>query len=287
MTTQFARRVTVEIGDPIAGVKVMSGTGLGLRVAFNVERDTKSYPNNAEIGIWNLAPETRAKILGKKELTCRIKAGYEGNVQQIFFGTMRKAWVERALPDIVFRASAGDDEAKLVATIERTCVKGTPVTTVLASLVSACGFLPGNLAEVADARLECGATIPTTLVLAGSAIEELSEFTRSVGLTWSIQDGAFQFLRTAAPFVATQGPIVSPYTGLIGSPCQEFVKDKGDTEPVLVTSGKALMLPDLAPGKRFLLQSAEVTGMFVARVVKHYGDTAGQEWYTEFQAVNV
>jgi hypothetical protein len=282
MTEAFNRRVNVKIGDPFSGFSASGGGPSDFRISFAVERDTKPWPNNAEVAIWGLSPETRSKALGKKEITCQILAGYEGSVKQIFLGIMRRAWLIRDKADVVLRLSAGDGEKSGTATIATTFATGTPVSAILAALVTATGIQPGNLAEVADARFDAGNVMVRPFTVAGPALEELASFARSAGLSWSVQDGAFQFLRLAAPFLVTMGPFVSPDSGLIGSPTQEYVSDKDHPEPFLVTSGRCLLLPDLRPGQKFTFAARDSGGILTCKSVKHTGDTNGNDWFTDW-----
>jgi hypothetical protein len=280
---QFKRTCTIEIGAPPNIVRVASNTGEDhLRVAFKIERDNQRFPNNAEVAIYNLNPTTRGRLLlpgPTGEITCRISAGYGDRPYQIFFGVLRRGRIERAGTDVVFRASAGDGEKAQPKEINKHFTKGTPVVAVLQAMIAASGLKPGNVAEVSDARLKYGSVLTRDLTIAGPVTEELEAFCRSLGLTWSIQDQAFQFLRVVTPYTLTQGPLVSPATGLIGTPRQDVDKE-GKTKIV----GQALLLPTLLPGKRFVLQSQDVNGVFVAKKTRHSGDMAGNDWFVHFEA---
>lgn len=278
MTEQYQRRLTLEIGK----VKIEAAGGSeSLRVVFAIERDTEPYPNSAEIAIYNLSPKTRGKIAGS-EIVCRLSAGYGDDEKQIFYGILRKIAHTRTGTDIVTSVSMGDgEEGPKVATINRCFAVGTPVANVLDTIISATRFGKGNIGEIAGQKLPFGQTLIQPWTFAGPATEALTVFCRSIGVEWSVQAGDLQFLRAATPFTATQGPLVSPQTGLIGSPRQELDREGG-----LLTLGTVLLAPDLIPGVRFQIMSADVSGVFAARKVRHYGDTHGPQWYSDFEAVS-
>lgn len=286
---QFKRSVTVTIGEAPTAIKVTTeGTDPGLRIAFKIDRDTKPFPNNAEVAIWNLS-KSRRNMLLKPALVCQIEAGYLGATQVIFLGTLRRPTVNYEGTEIVFRASGGDGEGETngtksagPATINTSFAKGSPVVAVLQALIAASGIGPGNVAEVSDAKLAYGNVLTRPLTLAGPVVEELSGFCRALGLSWSVQNGAFQFLRVDAPFTLVQGPLISPATGLIGTPRTDVEKD-GKT----IVVGSALLLPDMTPGKRFALQSETVSGVYTARKTSHIGDTHGNDWRVEFEGVSL
>jgi hypothetical protein len=278
MGTEFRRAFKIQVGD----VEISSAGAAALRCVFSVERDTQPYPNAATLAIYNLNPDHRAALNAKPELSCRIEAGYVDAAQQIFLGNVRRGRTTRSGPDWITTLEAGDGEKQLAtARVNVSFTTGTPVTTVLTYLASALG-LPFSLASVfASAATNAGKTLRAPLTLSGSAAEELRQFTRSVGLSWSVQDGALVVLANAEPYTQIEGPVISPATGLIESASLE-VDDK--TKKTIVT-GKALLLPDLVPGRKFVVESSTVNGTFACTKTKHYGDSSGAEWFVDFEGV--
>lgn len=274
---QTRRALTLEIGK----VKIETEAGkAGLRVTFAVDRDTEPTPNAADIAVFNLAPDTRAKLSGS-ELPCRLSVGYGKESKQVYFGVVRKISHTYAGVDVVTSIATGDgEESSKVATINRSFVKGTPVAKVLDALIAATNFGRGNVGEIAGVALPFGQTLVRPWSYAGPTVDALDAFCRSLGVRWSVQAGDFQFLRTETPYTATMGPLVAPQTGLIGSPRQDTEKDG-----TVITLGTALLLPDLVPGVRFKLKSQQVNGVFVPRKTRHYGDTVGQQWFVDFEAI--
>lgn len=277
----FNRKLLLELDT----LKIESQAGkLGLRVTFDIERDTKPYPNNATISIYNLTRPSFEALASKPEITGRLEAGYEENIQQIFFGSLRRARTTREGTDWVTTCDLGDGEAELAqATISKSWSKGTPIGTVLQDFAAALGLGLGNVAQFLASQTAGGTILTQPLTVSGPVSEELSAFTRSVGLSWSIQDGALQLLDLAMPYAPGTAVLLKPDTGLIGAPRLDV---DSDTKKTLCVA-RSLLQPELVPGSLFVVESEFVNGQFAARKTKHIGDTAGQDWYVDVEGVEI
>lgn len=274
--------MVLEVDD----IKLEASQGAtSLRVTFEVERDTKPYPNNAKFAIWNLNPKHRKQLVSKNEVTVRLEAGYEENSQQIFFGTARRARTTRDGQDLITTLDVGDGEKELqAATISKTFAVGTPVAKVLLELAKAIGLGIGNVGMFAAlARLPGGLTLTQPLTVSGPVVEELAAFCRSVGLEWSVQGEALQFLDVTTPVLPGSAAILSPLTGLIGQPRIDL--DSRVKKTICVA--RSLLQPQLVPGALFLMQSELVLGAFAVRKSRHVGDTQGNDWYVDVEGVEI
>jgi hypothetical protein len=83
-------------------------------------------------------------------------------------------------------------------------------------------------------------------------------------MTWSVQNGALQILE-AGKALATSAVLLSPATGLVGTPS---VSPEGY---VLCT---ALLVPGIAPGARIHIQCPTLTGTYSVVNVTSGGDSA-------------
>lgn len=270
----FNRKWKLVVGD----IEIASDKN-PLRVAFNVERDTKPYPNAAEILIWNLSEENRKGLAKQKEIPCRLEAGYEGEIGEVFSGILDRASTARVEADYVTRINAGDGTGAIrAATISQSFAAGTPVSKVLADIAERLGVGPGNLSKFTAAALTNGAVLKRPLTLHGPFIEEFSHFTAALGLSWSVQSGLLQLLSPGEP--ARQGPLLDKTSGLLDTPQIEV--DSQTKKPQIV--GRSLLRASLVPGVEFHVKS-EVAGIdasFVAVKTKHTGDSRSSEWQVEF-----
>jgi hypothetical protein len=86
--------------------------------------------------------------------------------------------------------------------------------------------------------------------------------------------------------------VVSPETGLIGSPArtgQEGARGSKTRKRKQRPGAKftTLLIPSLAPGKFVILKSDFVSGSFKVQSVEHIGDTHGNDWNSIVEAVQI
>ncbi len=259
-----------------------------MRVAFEVERTARSRPGKATVRLWNLTRDHQAQIEQAAEAQVIVEAGYqaERGLETLFRGELfrargRQAGTEHSLVDAVTQVEARDGgRAFERARIERSFEPGVPITVVVRALADALGVGHGNVEEVARlAELEAGGgdTYPEGTVLSGQASRELTRVLSALGLRWSVQHGVLQVLRRGQP-LQTQAVRLSPETGLVGSP------EVGTRGRVKAT---ALLIPDLWPGRRVVLESRRVEGAYDCRAVTYRGDSHGDDWFAECELVPV
>lgn len=273
------RKLTLEVGS----IKIeASTTRVALRVAFDIQRDDKPYPNGASVSIWNLTKDHREALASKDEIAVRLSAGYEDNAQQIFFGFLRRAKTTREGPDYITTLEAGDGEKELqTATIAKTFAVGTPVSKVLEALASAMGLGAGNVQQfLVTAKLPSGAVLLQPLTIAGPVVEELDSFTRSIGLSFSVQDGAIQLLDRSSPVLPGNAVLLKPSTGLIGQARLDV--DRNTNETICVA--RSLLQPRMVPGSKMRIESDAVNGNFAITKSRHFGDTFTNDWYVDVEA---
>lgn len=273
---QFGRTFLVELGDLRLEMKAPSPS---LRVAFSIERDKTEIPNNIELAIWGLAPETRLRLGQSKELSCKLSAGYGDEPSLLFTGIVNRAEskFDKATGDTVLRVSAGDGQDKYEsAKVSKSFSKGTSVHTVLKQLVAATGLGLGNVSQLTTVALDSGAKqLEGPYVAKGSAMFELQVFADSLGIDWSFQDGKFVGAKKGQPY-SGEGPLLSAATGLI----EAKLDKRGNVQ------GTALLLPDLIPGVAFRVEGTDATGDFVCVASTHAGDNYDeQNWTVEFHGI--
>jgi hypothetical protein len=282
MTVQFIRAYRIVIGD--TEVDATAGVGLGsLHIAFQVERDHKRVPNNAELEVWNLARTTRDRLAKLTAVPVRIDAGYVGSeIGTIFLGDLRSARSRREGPDIITRVSAGDGAKQCrIARLSKTFPAGTKVGSVIEALGRALGVKAGNLGAFSGARLANGSdTLTRSLTIHGAVYDELERLCRSCGLEWSVQDSELQIKEQGRPVgvAAGGGPLLRADSGLVGAPEVEVVQEASKSDPDLqkgqtVVSGTCLLRSDLRPGLPFRVESEAFTGNLVCRTTVHAGDS--------------
>jgi len=253
-----------------------------LQVSFSVNKTLGREPNTAEISIMNLGRETRSRIVRQGgEAPVILSVGYGGTgLDTIFSGDLEHTPSVWEGPNVTLNLEGRDGGRSYSnARISRTFRAGTPVFSVLSAAVDALQVGRGNLDDFRGSlSLSGGATsYPGPMVLHGLARDEVNRIVRSVGATWSIQNGVFM-LRVRA-LSNRRALSLSPETGLIESPS---VQKEGR---VTVTNAKCLIIPGLYPGRIVTLSSREFVGDqgYEIKAVTYVGQTRGNDWYAALE----
>lgn len=246
-----------------------------LHCVFHVKKTLKPAPNTAEIAIYNLAKEHRDYLSKTKKLTCRIEAGYEEGVSQIFLGQVRSAKSKWEGADCITEISTGDSEEEIRKAQLRVPVgpKASPGD-VLTSIAGALKVQPGNLQRVADELRNKGKTIfAKHTQLSGSASRNLTDFCRAADLEWTIEDGALLLVNKDLA-LDKKHILLNANSGLIGAPTL-------DAEGKI--NLKCLMIPGIRPAQALKVESEEVNGFFRAEQISYSGETNGHTWEIEIE----
>lgn len=260
----FAKVVTLSIDD-----KLWSQ----LRVAYSVKKTSRSKPNTAEITVTGLASATRLQML-QRGLPVRLVAGYAGSAGEIFRGELDSAEVTRDGTDWNLTIHASDGRTAWRKYANRSWRAGEPWQNVVKYLAEQMGLAvpPSALGAITG-------SVRGRQAVCGLAWREMDVIMATLGLQWSIQDGAVQVVQ-ADKSLKTQVIVVTPQSGLIGVPRY--------TDPKISRVGKqrvlrrrpaiefeALTLPDFQCGRPVRLESQIITGDYRIDSVSHDGDSHG------------
>lgn len=271
---QFNRLCSVIIGIPGQQGKRHSG----LRVRFSVERDLKASSNTAKVDIYNLSEDSRAAI--KEHLsTFTLYAGYaEDSGESILFTHDVDSVTHKVTaPEIVTTIETGDGR------------KATRESRVSLSLEPGCNV--GDVCKVIAERMQLpikeipqvSQQFSSGFSFVGPAEDALRRVSAAGNLEHSVQDGQLVFLSRGKSSTKESVFLIGPESGLIDVPeriTQPNEKLKSNV-PQSQWSFRALLNPQLTPGRRIQLQSRIVSGVFRLDAVRHVGDTHGEEWFSE------
>ncbi len=266
----------------------------GPRIAFRVSKTLMSEPDEAEVAIYNLAPEREALAgtafaeLGRAQLL--LFAGYEAATTRLFTGdvrTMRSHQKEGA--DYAWVCSADDAGDALAEITVSYSTSGWTVANMIQIAVAALaagdparGILPYPLVQgpsVAAAIAAAGPAAQGTLfsgVHAGKVTDLLDEAARICKARWWVADNILHFAQRRFPTDGLAFVLRSP--GWLGEP-----SDDGNG----VTRIPVLFDPNLSPGRQVTLVDQRLQQRFVKPVpyridaVTHTGDTRGGPWTSE------
>ena len=265
-----------------------------LRASFRVEKTTAPEPNTAIVTIYNLNVFNRkllqdgaeriaqaikaAKKLGVKaewDWPLVIEAGYVDDIAQIFSGDVLYARSNKERVDWMTEVEAEDGGPQFSnARISMSFGAGTTLYALLVYIVKQLGVGLGNsVAQFAKPKRPL-ILFKRGVVVEGKVSNVLDKYCSSAGFGWSIQDGQLQILAQGETLVESIVK-VSPTSGLIGSP------ELGEEGTV---NFRTLLTGKIKPGKRVVLDSEIISGMFRAERVTYSGDTWAQDWYNDVEA---
>ncbi len=274
MTRLFGRTYRLVVGVPGTTGREWIGEsgGRSLQLTFNITKKASRSGNKAEFTLTNLSPAS-VGFLEQEGLALTFEAGYGGSNALLFSGSISTQGVATTLEstDRVTTIEAGDGELVIQQTrFDRAFGEGATIGEVLRAVASDMGVGVGNLGDFPDAAIT---TYGTGFVYFGYARDALDEITAQLGAGWSVQGGVLQFLRPGEA-TKTLAPLVTPSTGLVGSPQRE---KKG-------LSAVSLLNAAIQPGGPVVLESTDFSGQYKVTEVEHRGDYRGGEWSTAFKA---
>ena len=256
----FMRKVLLQIGEPGDVGKQYKD----LRIAFNVTMTDASSPNEANIDVYGLNADSLA-VAQSPTAEVRLLVGYDAP-RQIFVGNPVKNGVSivRQQAEVILRIKAQDGgRAYGTARVALSYSQPTLLSEVVSAVSKQLG-LPTDVVQIDDDY-----EIPGGLTLVGPARNILDDLARSRAADWMIRDGAFVW-KPKGQDTGEQAVVFSSRTrNLVGSP-----SPKEDGIEV-----KALIDPNMRPGKLFQVESADYNGLYVARAVTFTGDTHGNDFY--------
>jgi hypothetical protein len=279
MANLFGRELSLNIGGTLIRTKI-NETGeraAMLRVTFNIVRSRTKEPNTAEISVYNLSQDTRS-LFQEKDIPTVLEAGYTDNISQIFGGQLDFAKHKFSGTDWVTTLQASDSGKAFRSQRINTSIKGPiPIGDALRAAAQELGVGLGNLADkISKGSIRGTLTeFANGIVLSGKAEKEFDKILKSMGYSWSIQDGELQLLEPTE-VIGDSAVLLTPGTGMIGSP------EPGEKGFVTVRS---LLQPELTPGKKIKIQSKndDINGFYRVEKVTFLGDSSGNDWYADVE----
>ena len=187
-----------------------------LKIEIDIKKDTKESPSTGTVAIWNLS-KTNETLIHDTAKTIVVSAGYEDFSGVIFNGTVQE--VERDRTDLgrvaKISVSAGNEVNFLSGVTSRSFVN-IPLVDIIIILVTF------DLEPIGTYILGDTSVIPEetihTYSYTGTTKGALTRLLRPRGVTWYNDDGVIKFSKKGIPQVGSEAILVSPKTGLIGSP---------------------------------------------------------------------
>lgn len=282
MSRQYNRRYALTISTLDGVTKVISG----LRVQFTITKSLLSFPNLAEIRLYNANADTLSK-LQQKYTKISLSAGYGDDIKVLFIGEVRNVFQSREGTEKIMTIYSGDgqrdwDNATFNGTFSENVSLKTAVNEILKTFQ---GLDIGSLEGVPD-------VIDKLLgqSLSGSSQKLMDGYADEYGFSWSIQDGEIVIINDEQVLTDTEAVLITAASGMIGSPTLTFIGAD------VVTLLNPRLLPnrafridsvnfDVAIGNLFFINPprTEVVGFYKIQEVVFKGDTRGGDWLSELK----
>ncbi|MCS3839384.1 hypothetical protein HNR03_003995 [Pseudomonas sp. JAI111] len=286
---QYLRKISLKIGNDEKALDLSD-----MRIRFAVRRGDFRTPNSADIRIYNLSENT-VKWVQREFTRVVLQAGYAGSYGIIFDGTIKQARRGRESPtDTYLDLTAADgDSAYNFAVMNVTLAAGSTakdhLEQVLQSMASR-GITMGESPALSTNKL------PRGKVFYGMTRDFLDILGKTQDVSWSIQDGKLTLIPNNA-YLPGEAVVITSATGMIGLP--EQTQNGINVRTLLnpgIRIGKQLHIDNSSiqqyrfglsvnagTSNNFVAQQAKIAddGFYKAFVVDHYGDTRGNDWYTD------
>jgi hypothetical protein len=278
MAEQYGRRAVLNLN----GREYDTGQlGRGLRMAFSIKKSIKREPNQAEIKVWNLSEESRAKIVidPKDGFPVILQAGYNEDINLLFDGDMRRVDQIRDGANWISYLRVGDGELEIKQSRVRSSFKpGTKPKQIFEYLTKQLGLPAKDALDRAKKGDFEGAikSLSSGYVVSGQTYDEICKMCSPLGFDVSIQNGALTILKDDET-IGSKAIVLNSDTGLVGSPGQAF-QDKQH-----IVTAQALLNGDLVPGAAVQLESLNFNGFYRVERVTMTGDTHGQDWFCNLE----
>lgn len=247
--------------------------GADFRLDFDLELTGSYALNKATFKLYNPNETTIAKAR-EQGATLRFFAGYRDVTPRLFLGQVTRSVVERDNVDIVLTIEAKDGAGVWrTGRISRSWRR--PIT-ALQIAQAICNDVGVTLRVVGRASIE-DIPYPNGYAVEGTWRDTLESIASSLGLEFSIEDGAAVLVREGQP-LSNQIALVSPASGLIGRP--EIRKRR-------VVTATSLLRGDVRPRRLFALEARDIQGTFRATKVKHTGSSWTNPYYTKITGTRV
>lgn len=258
----------------------------GLRIAFDIFYINTSDAQKAEITIYNLSENSRAK-LNDDNLELYLYAGYkeDAGLELLFIGDITAVQNSNQGPDVLTKIQCASGFRKF-RDINASVSFGPGATyaDVFLNLTANYDFgIAGDYSKLNDMQFLNGFSY------VGNVKFGIDKITQAAGYNWTLINKKITIIPYKMPKTMATIYELSPSSGLIGVP------SKKDDVGINVVTGigspqtgweiTALLQPKISVGDLVKIVSDEVTGLFNVQSIEHQGDTRGQNWLSTLEAM--
>ena len=252
-----------------------------LRINFAVEKADTETPNTARVSVWNLNPEQLA-TLNEKDCFTVLRAGYSGNMTQIFTGTV--TYIKTIM-------DGADRETVMEIADGRVPLRDTYVSLSYSGVVNARPIIDKVAGEMGIAvtysHNAAFADFPNGFSFVGPGRVALDKACTTSELQWQIYNGVLQ-VKKERDTMNRNAFLLSPYSGLLGIPKNIVISEKGHglgeqpgVEVEYLLNG-AIGISDYVR-----LESREIQGFYRVEWLELVGDNIQGAWKCTARLIEV
>lgn len=269
-----------------------------MRIRFDVQQADRQTPDNASIRIYNLSRETVNRIRVREFSRVILQAGYErGTVGTIFRGEIKQYGIGReGTTDSYLDLFAADGDLGYNFGVSHfTLAAGSTFRDLIDRAASDMGMTVEYHPDLTGTDREFG----RGRVAFGMSRAQIASAARTLGATWSIQNGVVRILPLHS-YWPGEAVVINSQTGMLGIPTQTaqgvvvrrlidpklrvgcLVQIKGEDVNQIASNVPGQVAPFPAFNRYGATQAAvRVTpgeGLYRVMVVDREGDTHGEVW---------
>lgn len=305
MSEQWLRncRLTVQINKDQPKALDLSE----FHIYFHVAQPTSEQPKYAEIYIYNLSPNTMTLLAGKdsevKNTQVILEVSYGSDPLEVLFKGLvfqfRKGRENPTDTYLCILAQSGDF-VKNFAVVNDSVPAGTSVNDMQGFFVKQ---FNANGIDTGEVPTLTGQRYPRGRVFFGSLDRHISQFCKDNNINFSVDDDIFNAVPLGGYGLQTM-QIITASTGMIGMPqlttegvivnCLINTKMKRSGRVKIDLTNLQTANYDIQYGQQGVDQpfktaklATNAQGTFIIVSVEHFGDTRGNDWYTNLICVGI
>lgn len=280
---QRNRKYRLILGDYKSGKGILIEDSLQITFEVTKSADNKKTSNSAAVEVWNLSPASRA-LLETDYLSCSLEVGYEETgVRTILSGNVVQCTTRKSGADIVTQMILGEGYSDLNhQKVKSVIPAGKTYTDVIEEIrqqmpsVARGPYVGTNLSSPILSGYSLTGTPKTML-------DRIAEETRT---EWRLTNNTLTFseINGVVEKSTKNVPVISEQTGLVDIPfdtSMDSEKMKEDKARKRGIQFKALLNPEIVPGKLVKIVSKNINGFFRVNSIRFTGDYRGNDWYVE------
>ena len=261
-----------------------------LRCVFEITKSMADRMRNvAWLKIYNLNPIHEASLIQNGSRLI-IQAGYNGHFGTIFVGNViQKIRAKEKGTDFVLKLVCMDTYVfSYYSTVGFTAVANQSMRDCTRQLVSKSTY-PAKEGTIANTNL----TYPRGKVMFGMSRDYLAQIAKTNNNLLYQENGGINLV-SVENTSRTYATELNAKTGLVGYPSQNeygvtctMLLNPGITLNSLVHINSRLVIGrQFSPGSDIPVRALDVDGLYKIITLTHSGDTRGEEWYTEIDAIS-